>query len=120
MADSIKCSVCKCKHVNDDEHIQTYFGYNARNERYKTCLKCRTKKKVRDEKHKGENHEYQKKHHQKQTETQTEDEQRSNKHKKSEYDKLYNQTLRKTLNNRKLKTFAEQIEKIVSDGCKYI
>ena len=52
----------------------------------------------------------------KQKETQTEDEQRLNKQNKSEYDKLYNQTLRNTLNNRKLKAFAEQTEKVVSDG----
>ncbi len=39
----IKCSKCKCKYINDDEHIKKDFGYNRMNERYKTCVKCRTK-----------------------------------------------------------------------------
>ena len=39
----IKCSKCKCKYINDDEHIKADFGYNRLNERYKTCVKCRTK-----------------------------------------------------------------------------
>ena len=46
MADSnnikyIKCSCCKCRFINDDEHIKDDFGYNRLNERYKTCVKCR-------------------------------------------------------------------------------
>ena len=24
----IKCSRCKCKYINDNEHIKHYFGYN--------------------------------------------------------------------------------------------
>ena len=40
----IKCSKCKCKYINDDEHIKADFGYNRLNERFKTCTKCRTKK----------------------------------------------------------------------------
>ena len=24
----IKCKGCKCKYINDDEHIKQYFGYN--------------------------------------------------------------------------------------------
>ena len=39
----IKCSKCKCKYINDDEHIKADFGYNRLNQRYKTCVKCRTK-----------------------------------------------------------------------------
>ena len=39
----IKCSKCKCKYINDDEHIKADFGYNRLNERYKTCVKCRDK-----------------------------------------------------------------------------
>ena len=114
MADYIKCSVCKCKHVNDDNTIQTYFGYNARTGRYKSCMKCRTKKKDRGEQNKTHNHEYQKQRDQTQTETQTEDEQLFNKQKKSEYDKTCNQTLRITLNSRKLKAFAEQVDNVLS------
>ena len=39
----IKCSKCKCKYINDDEHIKADFGYNRLNERYKTCVTCRNK-----------------------------------------------------------------------------
>ena len=39
----IKCSCCKCKFINDDEHIKADFGYNRLNERFKTCAKCREK-----------------------------------------------------------------------------
>ena len=38
-----KCSRCKMKYINDDEHIKTDFGYNRLNERYKTCSKCRNR-----------------------------------------------------------------------------
>ena len=41
----IKCSRCKCKYINDDNHIKTDFGYNRLNERYKTCLTCRDRHK---------------------------------------------------------------------------
>ena len=37
----IKCSSCKCKYVNDDDHIKNNFGYNRLNERFKTCVTCR-------------------------------------------------------------------------------
>ena len=39
----MKCSQCKCKYINDDEHINTDFGYNRLNKQYKTCVKCRNK-----------------------------------------------------------------------------
>ena len=39
----IKCSKCKCKYINDDKHIDNDFGFNRLNQRYKTCVKCRTK-----------------------------------------------------------------------------
>ena len=41
----IKCTNCKCKYINDDEHIKTDFGYNRLNERHKTCVKCRERNK---------------------------------------------------------------------------
>ena len=41
----IKCSKCRRKYLNDDEHIKNEFGYNRLNERYKTCVTCRHKKK---------------------------------------------------------------------------
>ena len=40
----IKCCSCKCKYVDDDDHIKNDFGYNELNERCKTCLKCRERK----------------------------------------------------------------------------
>ena len=40
----IKCCCCKCKYIDDDNHMKIHFGYNKLNERYKTCLKCREKK----------------------------------------------------------------------------
>ena len=39
----IKCSKCKCKYINDDEHIKSDFGYNRLNIQYKCCVKCRNK-----------------------------------------------------------------------------
>ena len=39
----IKCSKCRCKYINDDEHIKRDFGYNRLEERFKTCVKCRPK-----------------------------------------------------------------------------
>ena len=40
----IKCSKCRCKYINDTEHIKNDFGYNRLNERYKTCVTCRDKR----------------------------------------------------------------------------
>ena len=40
----IKCSRCKMKYLNNDEHIRKDFGYNRLNERYKTCVTCRDKR----------------------------------------------------------------------------
>ena len=37
----IKCSKCKCKYINDEEHIKQDFGYHRLNVRYKCCMKCR-------------------------------------------------------------------------------
>ena len=39
----IKCSKCRCKYINDDEHIKRDFGYSRLEERFKTCAKCRSK-----------------------------------------------------------------------------
>ena len=39
-AKMIKCSMCKCKYINDDEHVKVDFGYNRLNERFNTCVKC--------------------------------------------------------------------------------
>ena len=44
MTELIKCSNCRCKFINDDEHIKSDFGYNRLGERFKCCLKCREKK----------------------------------------------------------------------------
>ncbi len=37
----ITCTKCKCKYINDEEHISRDFGYTRLEERYKTCVKCR-------------------------------------------------------------------------------
>jgi hypothetical protein len=42
----IKCSKCKSKYINDDEHINQDFGFNRLNKIYKTCVKCRNKNKI--------------------------------------------------------------------------
>ena len=39
----IKCSKCRCKYINDDEHINIDFGYNRLEERFKSCVKCRVR-----------------------------------------------------------------------------
>ena len=41
----IKCSCWKSNYINDDENTIKNFGYNKLNERFKTCVKCRDKKK---------------------------------------------------------------------------
>ena len=50
----IICSKCKCKYINDEEHISKYFGYNRLGEQFKTCVKCRDKNKQRFEQLKKE------------------------------------------------------------------
>ena len=42
----IKCSTCRCKYINDPDHIKTDFGYTRLEERYKCCVKCRGQKKA--------------------------------------------------------------------------
>ena len=39
----IMCSVCRSKYINDEEHINKYFGYTILYTRYKTCVKCRAR-----------------------------------------------------------------------------
>ena len=49
----INCSACKCKYINDDAQIETDFGYNKLEERYKTCVKCGGNNIVYDSSDKG-------------------------------------------------------------------
>ena len=62
----IICSDCKCKYINDEEHIIKDFGYTRLEERYKTCVKCRAKKQVKNkrycEKHSEQFKEYYESH----------------------------------------------------------
>ena len=37
----VKCSKCKCKYINNYEHIKSDFGYNRLGEQFKCCIKCR-------------------------------------------------------------------------------
>jgi hypothetical protein len=46
MEEFIKCSKCKCKYINDEEHVKTDFGYNRLGRQYKSCVKCRVKSKT--------------------------------------------------------------------------
>ena len=43
----IICSDCRSKYINDEEHINKDFGYTRLEMRYKTCVKCRARKKLR-------------------------------------------------------------------------
>jgi hypothetical protein len=56
MEGKLKCSVCKCKYIDDDTHIIVNFGYNTLKERYKSCVKCRG----RNERVRATNKEHQK------------------------------------------------------------
>ena len=42
------CSDCKSKYINDEEHIHNDFGYTRLEERYKTCVKCRARKQIKN------------------------------------------------------------------------
>lgn len=41
----MKCSKCRMNYTNDEEHIESDFGYTKLNERYKTWCKFRTNRK---------------------------------------------------------------------------
>ena len=72
---------CHMKFINDDEHIKNDFGYNRLNERYKQCVRCRTKRTEYREAHRDELREKQKEYY-------YEHKEELNK-KKMEYDKVY-------------------------------
>ena len=61
------CSKCKCKYINDEEHISTDFGYTRLEERYLTCVKCRANAKIHRntyyEQHKEDTQEYNNKYY---------------------------------------------------------
>ena len=50
----VKCSRCKKKFINDDEHIKTDFGFNRLGVKYKTCVTCRDRETQRVNKLKQE------------------------------------------------------------------
>ena len=39
----IRCSKCRSKSINDEEHTSKDVGYTRLEERYKTCVKCRAR-----------------------------------------------------------------------------
>ena len=41
MEDTIKCSTCKKRFLNNKEQVELHFGYNRLNERFKCCIRCR-------------------------------------------------------------------------------
>ena len=51
----IKCKGCKCKYINDDEHIKKDFGYNRSGEKLESCVNCRSRTKTYKEKKKHTN-----------------------------------------------------------------
>ena len=58
----IMCSQCKCKYLNNDEHIKTDFGYTRLNTRFKTCYKCRERRKPASEETKAKQKQYNEEH----------------------------------------------------------
>ena len=44
----IICSGCTCKYINDEEHISNDFGYTRLEMRYKTCVRCRVRSKIKN------------------------------------------------------------------------
>ena len=97
MEDHIKCSVCKCKYVNAEQQIKVDFGYNKQNERYKSCVKCRSRNAQFRENHKEQKRDYDKQRIQKKLEEQPENKRELDKYQKLKYDKIYNHTRRKEL-----------------------
>ena len=53
----ILCSNCKCKYHNANGNIEVDFGYTRLGERYKTCVKCRTRRKQWSQTDKGKEYE---------------------------------------------------------------
>ena len=51
----IICSGCTCKYINDEEHISNDFGYTRLEMRYKTCVRCRVRSKIKNKTY-HENH----------------------------------------------------------------
>jgi len=52
MTEYIKCSNCKCKFINNDEHTKFDFGYNRLGKRFKCCVKCRENGRKHNERNK--------------------------------------------------------------------
>lgn len=46
MEEFMKCNKCKCKYINDEEHVKTDFGYKGLGVKYKCCVKCRDRSKT--------------------------------------------------------------------------
>ena len=53
MEDIIKCSTCKKTFLNNKEQVESHFGYNRLNERFKCCIRCRGYGKKRAEREKN-------------------------------------------------------------------
>ena len=62
----MKCSKCRSKYINDEEHINNDLGYTRLEEIYKTCVRCKDRGKVNSktyyDKHKDELNEHSKKY----------------------------------------------------------
>ena len=73
----IICSDCRSKYINDEEHINTEFGYTRLEMRYKTCVKCRARKQIKNKVYHGKHPEKAKEHYE------------AHKEQAKEYDKQY-------------------------------
>ena len=73
----IICSGCRSKYINDEEHINKDFGYTRLEMRYKTCVKCRARKQIKNKVYHEKHPEKAKEHYE------------AHKEEAKEYDKQY-------------------------------
>ena len=85
----LKCAVCKCKYIDDDEHIKVDFGYNILKERYKSCVKCRGRNERVRATNKEQKKEYDKQRRTYKQENDLEGNLELNKYMKQKYDKIH-------------------------------
>ena len=73
----IICSGCDSKCINYEEHINKYVGYTILEMRYKTCVKCRARKQIKNKVYHEKHPEKAKEHYE------------AHKEEAKEYDKQY-------------------------------
>ena len=60
----IICSDCRSKCIDDEENINTDFEYTRLEMRYKTCVKCRARKRIKNKTYHEQHLEYYEMHKQ--------------------------------------------------------